>query len=239
MPADERQRIDQVARWFSSFDGFNGRIIDYTARYLVGMCRGRSVLELGCADGSITTFLADRFDRIVAVDGSSELIARAEHVLAAKRNVEFVCSLFEELRLEQRFDTVWMTHVLEHVADPVAVLRAAQRHLAERGVVIAGVPNANSVHRLVGVKMGMLTATTGLSALDEKLGHRRVYTAQLLRQHASAAGLRVVDEGGYFLKPLSSGQMESWPEDLLDAFFEVGRQIPTHAAEIYVVCESA
>lgn len=238
MLENERDRIDGVAGWFSSFEGFNGKIIRYTARYLVGLCRGCTVLELGCADGSITGFLAERFARIVAVDGSGDMIARARERVA-RPNVEFVCILFEELHLAERFDTAWLTHILEHVEDPVRVLRVAREHLAPGGVVIAGVPNASSVHRLVGVEMGILTATTELSEMDHRLGHRRVYTPDLLRQHAREAGLRVVDDGGYFLKPLSNSQMETWPDDLVDAFFEVGREMPQHAAEIYVVCERA
>jgi 2-polyprenyl-3-methyl-5-hydroxy-6-metoxy-1,4-benzoquinol methylase len=40
-----------------------------------------------------------------------------------------------------------LTHILEHVDDPVQVLKIAKKFLKEDGVLIADVPNAHSLHR--------------------------------------------------------------------------------------------
>jgi len=47
-------------------------------------------------------------------------------------------------------------HVLEHVDDPVAVLRLVKSWLKPGGRVLAAVPNARSIHRQAAVIMGLL-----------------------------------------------------------------------------------
>ena len=44
--------------------------------------------------------------------------------------------------------------------------------------------------------------------------------------------------GGVFLKPLTNSQIEKWwTEEMMDAFYELGKEYPEIAAEIYAVCE--
>jgi SAM-dependent methyltransferase len=42
------------------------------------------------------------------------------------------------------YDVIWMSHVLEHVPDPLAVLKAGTRHLTLGGAIVVGTPNAES-----------------------------------------------------------------------------------------------
>lgn len=213
--------------------------MSYTGKYLLESLKGPRILEMGCADGAMTSLLAEFFPDVTAVDGSAELIAKARKKAGDRKNLTFVNAMFEEIDLEPNFDTVLQAHILEHVENPVEVLSIGRRLLAPGGLLVAQVPNANSVHRMIGVKMGIIETVTSLSGQDLKLGHRRVYTMQNLKKDAESAGLTVVNEGGYFLKPLSNSQMESWDNRLLDAFFELGRALPDIAAEIYVVCKKA
>lgn len=235
----EKQRIDNVAEWFSSYDGFNGKIIHYTGNFLSQMCQGPNVLEMGCADGLITSILANQFESITAVDGSSVLIEKAKEKLANQPNVEFIISMFESMRLDKRFDTVLQAHILEHVDNPVEIMSIGCDHLKDDGILIAEVPHAMSIHRMIGVKMGILPSVSSLSDSDIKIGHRRVYTIDALTKDAEQAGLKVIDSGGFLLKPLSNSQMDPWPKDLVDAFFRLGKEIPQYAAEIYILCKKS
>ncbi len=236
MSETERQRLEGVAEWFSTFDGVNGLIIDYTARYLSDLARGPAIAEMGCADGRMTQTLADRFERVTAIDASATQIDRAKDRMGARDNVTFVNTFFEAMPDDLGlFNTVIQAHILEHVEDPVATLKAGADLLIDEGILIAQVPHAMSLHRRIGVAMGLIKSVTGLSKADQKLGHRRVYTKKALVADATAAGLQVIDDGGFFIKPLSNAQMETWSPDLLSAFFEVGRTMKEYAAEIYLV----
>jgi len=130
------------------------------------------------------------------------------------------------------------SHVLEHVDDPVAVMAKARSWVAPGGRLLVLVPNANSLHRLLGVKMGLLSRPDELNEMDRQLAHRRVYDQQLLASHIREAGWSIANTGGAYLKPLSNKQMEDWfSPELMDGFYELGKEFPDLCVVIYAVCE--
>jgi 2-polyprenyl-3-methyl-5-hydroxy-6-metoxy-1,4-benzoquinol methylase len=228
------KRLDELD--FSAQEGLNARIIDYRYRELAAFYRGKTCLEFGCADGRGLEILLARFESVTAVDGSARLLAETRRRIRSPR-LTLIHSLFEDLDLGRRFDTVQMGHVLEHVDEPRAVIKAGIRHLEPRGVLIADVPNANSIHRHVGVALGMIEKVTDLNDADRRIGHQRVYTWERFRHEFQALGLRIVKQGGVFLKPLSNAQLEQMlSAEQIQALFAVGKQFPELAAEIFVVC---
>lgn len=232
--SDEAERLAALAPDFTSESGFNARLIDFRFAAIEPFVRGaRHCLELGCADGRMTLPLAAVVERLTAVDGSEAYVAavreRAPHVDA-------VVSLFETFEPSRSYDSVVMAHILEHVADPVALLERAAGWLAPGGRIVVSVPNAGSLHREIGVALGMLRETTELNEADLRIGHRRVYTREALLADVRAAGLYPEHVGGVFLKPLSNDQIERhWPDNLVEAFYEVGKLHPELCAELLVV----
>jgi 2-polyprenyl-3-methyl-5-hydroxy-6-metoxy-1,4-benzoquinol methylase len=231
---EEQRRLSELAPDFSSETGFNARLIDFRFDAMRPFLEGRSsCVELGSSDGRMTERLATLFPRdLTAVDGTK---AYVDEVTRRLPQVSAVHSLFEEYAPGRTFETAVLGHVLEHVADPVTVLEAARDLLEPGGVAIVTVPNADSIHREIGVAMGMLAAVTELNEDDHRIGHRRVYTREGLIADVEASGLAVEHAGGVFLKPLSNGQIEQWDEPLIQAFYEVGKLHPELCAELMVV----
>lgn len=234
---DEQRRLDDIAGWYLEEQlDFDRRMIGFRYAALEPYLRGPAGLELGSAEGEMTHLLMPHFETLTIVDAAGALLDRIPDAPTLRK----VRSLFETFDPRERFDTVIMEHVLEHVDDPVALVTRARGWLAPGGRLLAGVPNAHSIHRLAAVKMGLLAAPGDLNDRDRQLGHRRVYTPQSLRADIEAGGLRVVARGGVFLKPLSNSQIEShWDERMIDGFHQLGREFPDLAAEIFVVCESS
>jgi SAM-dependent methyltransferase len=78
-----------------------------------------------------------------------------------------------------RYDAVIMSHVIEHVPDPVALLRECLRILAPGGEIVAVTPNSESLgHRVFGESW---------MALDPPR-HLHLFSASSLREIARAAG---------------------------------------------------
>jgi SAM-dependent methyltransferase len=225
---------------FSSFAGFNAQLVRWRYELLSAHYHGPSCLELGSSDGQGTEYLLDHFDTVTAVDGSAGAVRALRERFAGTNSLTAVHSYFEMLSLERRFSTVIAAHILEHVNDPQAVLSVARRHLADDGVLIADVPNALSLHRQLGVKLGMLEAVTALNDADRSIGHQRVYTPAAFRAEIERAGFQILDFGGVFLKLLSNAQMaEQFDERVLEALVELGSDLPELAAEIFVVARKA
>jgi 2-polyprenyl-3-methyl-5-hydroxy-6-metoxy-1,4-benzoquinol methylase len=230
----ETARVDQAATWYTTKQlDFDRRLIGFRFRSMLPHVEGSNILELGSGDGVMTAMLAERFEHVTVVEGSQHLL----DAVPDRPNLTKVCSLFEAFRPDRPFDAIIMEHVLEHVEDPVGILRLATPWLAPGGVIVVGVPNAHSFHRLAAVKMGMLQDVHELNARDHEVGHRRVYDWTSLRADIEAAGLVVAHMDGVFFKPLSNGQIDQhWSEQMIEGFYELGKDFPEHAAEITAIC---
>ena len=231
--SEEKKRLADIATHFSMGTGFNGRLEKYSIQTVREQCKGQRLLDVGCADGFMVRALAPYFTHITAIDGSEELIARAKELHLS--NVEFLWTLFEEYKPTQKFDTVILSDILEHVDNAVELLRLAKEWICEDGVVVALCPNAYSIHRQIGVLSGMLTDVHDLNPTDISVGHRRVYDIQTLTTDIETAGLHVRTWGGMYLKPLSNGQMDALPDSVVDAFYAIGKNLPPDLlTELYV-----
>lgn len=232
---DEHRQLEERAAWYlqNQLD-FDKKLIRFRYQSLRPWFTGRSCLELGPAEGVMTERLVEDFERVTVVEAARDLTdAIPEHPRLRK-----VCSLFEEYVPTEQFDTVVLDHVLEHVEDPFTLLKRASDWVAPAGRLLAGVPNAHSFHRLVAVKMGLLSAPTDLNERDRTLGHRRVYTPETFRRELEAAGLHVMHQGGVFFKPLSNAQIEThWTEEMIEGFYRLGFDFPDQAAELFAVCD--
>lgn len=239
MSSDEQKVVDgHAGKYYGEvLQGVDRRVNQFAIDRLVPRLRGPRVLELGCGDGVWTEALVRALGHVTVVDGSRELVDKLAARLGSA--VTAHCALFEQLALAERFDEVVCAHVLEHVEDAVEVLGIAHRHLRPGGHGLFVVPNAESLHRKVGVAMGILGDPTDLSDSDRFIGHRRVYRIEALAADMRAAGFEVVDWGGVFLKPLSNAQMEGWSPELLAAFDRVGVEMPRACVQIWALGHKA
>ena len=226
---------EDLNQYLANYTDFNDWLIRQRYELLKGYFRGTTCLELGPATGEGTEYLVQHFPSVVAVDGSEKVVQTLNERFAG-RGFTGVHSYFEDLALEQRFDTVVLAHILEHVDDPQSVLAVGRRMLAPGGVMIVDVPNGMSLHRQVGVEMGLLGSVTELHEGDLSIGHKRVYTPDTFREEIRQAGLGIQTFGGVFIKILSNAQTQAtFDAEQLRALLAIGERYPEIAAEMYVV----
>jgi SAM-dependent methyltransferase len=93
------------------------------------------LLDVGCGTG----WLAEHFSDYTGIDGSPEAVAAAQ----AKGRSIVQGDVDEPLPFEDSsFDGVVLKDLLEHVADPVALVREVHRVLRPAGLVFASSPDA-------------------------------------------------------------------------------------------------
>lgn len=230
-----RGKVEESAGFYkTSFLEIDFRLADFSYRTLKPFFRGKLGLELGPALGYMTKHLVHDFRELHIVEGSLALL----NEIPEYPNVVKHHALFEEFETPLRFDTIVMSHVLEHVSNVDEVLRRIYTWLAPNGAFLVAVPNAQSVHRLVAVEMGLISDEYALNQRDIELGHCRVYDLNSLQDDVKKAGFTVVEKGGYFLKPLSNSQIDSsWTSDMIEGFYNVSKYLPQFCAEIFVVCK--
>ena len=213
-------------------------------RYLMRALRpsfaaGRA-LELGCYEGEMTALLLDEFDDVTVVEAASELVARARQ--RVEDRARFVCGRFEDVDLEGQFENVFLVHTLEHLDEPIAVLRKIQRWLAPDGRLFVVVPNANAASRRIAVKMGLISHNSAVTPAEHEHGHRITYQFDTLERDVRASGLEIHGRGGVFFKPLANFQFDRLLKtdiisgDYLEGCYALGMEYPDLCASIYVVC---
>ncbi|MBM4144872.1 MAG: class I SAM-dependent methyltransferase [Nitrospira sp.] len=204
--------------------------------------RNGSLLELGSFKGDFTVRFLPYFDDITCVEASDVAIAEAKQKLGDK--VKFVNSLFEKATLPKRYDNIVLTHVLEHLDDPVLVLRRINEEwLAENARLFIVCPNAHAPSRQIAVKMGLISHNTAVTPAETEHGHRTTYSLDTLERDATSAGLKVVHRSGIFFKALANFQWERLlatdiiSPEYLEGCYQLGQQYPDLCSSIFLLCE--
>lgn len=225
--------LDEIARRTLYGAGPSAVMVRHTFSVFAPYIRGRSLLEVGAAEGIMTELLSRTGLDLTIVEGAETF---CDDLRRRFPDATVVHSLIEDVEIEGPFDTVVLGHVLEHVDDPIAALATVRRLLAPGGRILCAVPNARSLHRQMAVIMGLTASEADLSDLDIQHGHRRVYDPESFRQEFLQAGLRIERFGGYWMKPISNAQIEqAWSPEMLEAAMALGERYPDISAEIYVI----
>jgi 2-polyprenyl-3-methyl-5-hydroxy-6-metoxy-1,4-benzoquinol methylase len=205
------------------------------------LTRGRA-LELGCFEGEFTKRLTALYDDLTVVEGASDLIAEAKNRVGDR--AKFVLDRFENFEPPAPYDAIFFLHTLEHIDQPVALLRRIGMWLSKSGRLFLAVPNAHAASRQIAVGMGLISHATAVTEGEALHGHQRTYCLDTLKRDVRAAGLGIVDFGGILFKPLANFQLDELLErqviksDYLEGCFEFGKQYPDLCASVYAVCEA-
>ena len=199
-------------------------------RRYVHFCAARKVseqnfLELGIGHGFTLGTIAAHFKRVLVLEGAAEIVRQAENRYP---NVQIIQTYFEDFTTDEKFDHIGVCAVLEHVADPQALLRKYAGFLTPRGKMFVGVPSASSLHRLLALKAGMIADLREMSAIDEGFGHKRSWTYQDWEALIVQSGLTITKAAGLAFKPFSLAQLESLrlSEKVKDAMDEFAEDYP-------------
>jgi len=110
---------------------------------------GKRVLEVGCGDGRLSSFLSRKAGQLIAIDIDEGRLEKARHTI---RDVDFRYGSGESLKFaESSFDLVMYGFSLHHL-DGIAALSEAQRVLAPMGEILILEPTQRSEYtKLVSV----------------------------------------------------------------------------------------
>jgi len=204
--------------------------------------RKGNLLELGSFRGEFTKRLIPYFDDITCVEASNEAVVSARRELNNK--VKIINSPFESVNLPDRYDNIILTHVLEHLDDPVGTLKRINREwLSEAGRLFLVCPNAHAPSRQIAVRMGLISHNVAVTEAEVKHGHRITYSLDTLERDARAGGLRVVYRSGIFFKALANYQWDRLlatdiiSKEYLDGCYDLGQVYPDLCSSIFLLCE--
>jgi len=151
----------------------------------------RNVLELGCGRGRLgESIKARQAARVIGIelDPEAATVARTRLDRVYVGDVES-----EQFSIEEtHFDCILCGDVLEHLTNPLALLRRFGRQLSTDGTLIASIPNVQYHQVVAGLLEGNWTYEPA-GILDDT--HRHFFTRLTIEQLFFRAGLRIEQLG--------------------------------------------
>lgn len=202
----------------------------------------RRVLEVGCGSDTLANHWRG-FDRFVVVEPATGFARQARSDLAGIDGADVIQDTLEEAADQlsgQGFDLIVVSSVLHEVNDADALMQAVASLCGAKTLVHINVPNAHSLHRLLGVEMGAITDVMAPSDMQVRFQQNRIFAPDLLRNFAEGHGFQVVEAGSYFVKPFTHSQMADLrrsgflTEAMIEGLWGLARRLPANGSEIFV-----
>ena len=140
-----RDRVAQVYCGIIQW-GDSGEILRQRIDWMVDQARGPRILDVGCSEGVLEILLARKGFNVTGVDINAEALAFARDLLArepeeVRARVRFIHGDLAQARLlDDRFDTLVMGEILEHLEDPQTLLNRSLDLIRPDGRVIITTP---------------------------------------------------------------------------------------------------
>jgi ubiquinone/menaquinone biosynthesis C-methylase UbiE len=184
---------------------------------------GGRYLEIGAGCGNCALTVLDHFDELVLTELSEPRVRQLQRLFANCEKVRVLCNDIEMDAMpfpDSYFDTIVMAAVIEHLTEPIQVLRNLHRLLAPGGRLIIDTPNIAKWTRRIKLAFGHFPSTAsideGLLCYDRRTptdlydeGHFHYFTFRSLgRLCLERVGFSRAERCGYGVSWLC----RQWPE---------------------------
>lgn len=137
------------------------------------------VFDIGCGNAVVRSQIEQRYGCVV--DGCDLNLSALREALPGKGSLYFYNIHEQQECFREKFKTICLLDVLEHIKDAVDFLDSVKAHLRKDGRVIINVPAFQLFY----------------SAYDEVQGHVKRYTFRLLQKELQEAGF-IIEKGMYW-----------------------------------------
>lgn len=145
-----------------------------------------NVLDIGSADGTFTKIILEksRARKVYGIDVLPKSVAWTKRRFARSKRLSFrVADAHRLPYADRQFDAVYCLETLEHVEDPVKVVKEMHRVLKDGGHIVVLVPSENWLFKL---GWPFWTLTRG-----------KIWKGTHLNQFSGDQVLKVIEQGGF------------------------------------------
>jgi hypothetical protein len=134
---------------------------------------------------------------------------------------------------------VILSSVLHEIPKPEIILDKIYNILEVGGLFFVVVPNNQSVHRLVGEKIGITKSLDELTETERTMQQFSSYSPILLKNQLENHGFKVVEIATNFIKPLPHAGMQEAidnsliSDDDLEFLYRISGLMPEFGSEIF------
>lgn len=228
--------------------GFEEYKVLYRRKRIIEMIKEWSlkrILEIGCGSDPLFQYV-DNVEFTI-IEPSQRFCDNVVSLIKERKthNVKCIRGFFEEIasNLSKEYDLIICSSLLHEVENPGSFVESIASICDSTTIVHINVPNANSLHRLLGKEMGILRDVHDMSKNNIEFQQNNVFDKYSLEKVVNENGLKIFEFGSYFIKPFSHKQMYEMlqkkiiDEKALDGLYELGKRMPEYGSEIYINCK--
>lgn len=193
-----------------------------------------NALNIGVGYGTADEVFSKEFEEYTSIDLEQSVIDNQKEMLS---HVNYICSDFFQFQAGTKFDTIIASHILEHVENYEDFLNRCYDLLKPKGRLIVIVPNAESIHRKIGVEMGFLKDITELNDADKSIGHTIVFTPKRLKREFERTQFNILKLKTVTLKAFSYSQLLEMPSDYIKACLSPNLECSSFGSQIVSILE--
>jgi 2-polyprenyl-6-hydroxyphenyl methylase/3-demethylubiquinone-9 3-methyltransferase len=164
---------------------------------------GKRVLDVGCGGGLLTEAMAQRGAQVTGIDVAAASLQTAKlHLHESGLRIDYHNVTVEQFAEQhpQSFDAVTCMEMLEHVPNPVSIVRACAQLVKPGGAVILSTLNRNPksyLFAIIGAEYALRMLPKGTH------DYRKFIRPSELERWSRAAGLKLVGLRGMTYNPLT------------------------------------
>jgi len=203
------------------------------------------VLDVGIGREAVSRHLPFPVSSLTLVEPMSWALDRDEEKYGAGDGTEVrFCGVFDDfvkaVAPTTKFDLVIFSGLLHEMtlSESERAISSSADLLSKHGLVVAVVPNRNSLHRVLGVHMGIQESLDTMTEAEVRINQQTGYSVSSLNQSFETRGFRTHFSETFFLKLSSHAQMEkfiasgSLSQQALETLYLLSEVLPEHGAEV-------
>lgn len=105
----------------------------------------KSLLEIGPGTGISLKMFEELGYNVTGVESNKNYV---DFINRKLQKGHCILGFIEEVHLDKKFDTIWLSHCLEHVPNPHLLLRQCENFLSDNGFIFIAVPDCENIDTL-------------------------------------------------------------------------------------------
>lgn len=201
------------------------------------------IMEIGCGMEPLFQYIdSEQYEKYLLVEPGEVFFQNALSLAAGKQKIECVNEYFNAAKKTKEFhaDFIICSSLLHELEEPEKFLCQINEICSPATMVHINVPNANSVHRMLAMHMGIIKSLQNRSERNMIYQQSMVYDLQTLEGLVEKCGFKILEKGSFFIKPFTHEQMYRMMEEqiiderVLDGLYALEADFKGFGSEIYV-----